>query len=52
MIIRPETPADYPTIRQILIDAFANHPYSRQTEHLTVDAFRAAFFVRMDPHER
>jgi len=33
MIIRPATPADYPAIRQILIDAFADHPYSHQTEH-------------------
>ncbi len=42
MIIRPETPADYPAIRQILIDAFANHPYSHQTEHLIVEALRSA----------
>ena len=41
MIIRPETPADRGSIRAILIAAFANHPYSRQTEHLIVEALRA-----------
>jgi putative acetyltransferase len=42
MIIRPEAPADYDAIRSILIAAFANHPYSRQTEHRIVEALRAA----------
>jgi putative acetyltransferase len=42
MIIRSETPADYKPISDIHIAAFANHPYSRQTEHLIVDALRAA----------
>jgi putative acetyltransferase len=34
-------PSDHETIRDILIAAFANHPYSHQTEHLIVDALRA-----------
>jgi putative acetyltransferase len=42
MKIRPETTADYPAIRKILIAAFANHPYSHQTEHLIVEALREA----------
>jgi putative acetyltransferase len=42
MIIRPETAADYVAIRNILIAAFANHPYSHQTEHLIVEALREA----------
>jgi len=41
MIIRPETPSDHDAIRQILIAAFANHPYSHQTEHLIVEGLRA-----------
>lgn len=41
MIIRPEVEADYPAIREILIAAFADHPYSHQTEHLIVEALRA-----------
>ncbi|MGE5611300.1 MAG: GNAT family N-acetyltransferase [Bacillota bacterium] len=42
MLIRSETPADYDAIRTILIAAFAHHPYSHQTEHLIVEALRAA----------
>ena len=42
MKIRPETVADFAAVRQILIEAFANHPYSQQTEHLIVEALRAA----------
>ena len=42
MVIRPETATDYAAIRNILIEAFANHPYSHQTEHLIVEALRAA----------
>src|SRR3972149_6525425 len=42
MIIRPETLGDHESIRSILIAAFANHPYSHQTEHLIVDALRDA----------
>lgn len=41
MIIRPETPDDYAVIREILIAAFADHPYSHQTEHLIVEGLRA-----------
>ncbi|OHB85303.1 MAG: GNAT family N-acetyltransferase [Planctomycetes bacterium RBG_16_64_12] len=41
MIIRPETLGDHDSIRNILIAAFANHPYSHQTEHLIVEALRA-----------
>jgi putative acetyltransferase len=41
VIIRPETPDDHDSIREILIAAFANHPYSHQTEHLIVEALRA-----------
>ncbi len=42
MIIRPETSNDYQAIREINIAAFADHPYSHQTEHLIVEALRAA----------
>ena len=41
MIIRPETPGDYDSIRGINIAAFANQPYSHQTEHLIVESLRA-----------
>jgi putative acetyltransferase len=41
MIIRPETPSDHDSIRQILIAAFADHPYSHQTEHLIIEGLRA-----------
>ena len=41
MTIRPETPHDYHAIENVHIAAFANHPYSRQTEHLIVNALRA-----------
>lgn len=40
MHIREETPADYDAIRGILIAAFADHPYSRQTEHRIVEGLR------------
>ena len=42
MIIRPETPQDYDAIQQINMDAFADHPFSHQTEHLIVTALRDA----------
>lgn len=42
MMIRPEWADDYDAIRRILIAAFADHPYSRATEHLIVDALRAS----------
>jgi putative acetyltransferase len=41
MRVRPETPDDYHVIRTILVAAFADHPYSHQTEHLIVEALRA-----------
>ena len=42
MIIRLETPRDVDSIRDITIAAFKDHPFSRQTEHLIVDALREA----------
>jgi putative acetyltransferase len=42
VLIRPETEADFPAIRRINVEAFADHPYSRHTEHRIVDALRAA----------
>lgn len=42
MIVRPEGPPDVESIRRVNILAFANHPFSRQTEHLIVEALRAA----------
>jgi putative acetyltransferase len=41
-VIRPETPADVDAISAVNLAAFAHRPYSRQTEHLIVDALRAA----------
>jgi predicted N-acetyltransferase YhbS len=41
VLIRPESRNDYDAIREILIAAFADHPYSHQTEHLIVEALRA-----------
>ena len=41
MTIRPEIPGDHDAIRQILIAAFADHPFSHQTEHLIVEGLRA-----------
>lgn len=42
MNIRPETAQDLDAIQQINIDAFADHPFSHQTEHLIVNALREA----------
>lgn len=42
MIIRTESTDDHGVIREILIAAFADHPYSKQTEHLVVEALRAS----------
>ncbi|MDR3641650.1 MAG: N-acetyltransferase [Humidesulfovibrio sp.] len=47
MIIRPETSEDYAAIRAINIAAFAVHPFSRQTEHLIVEALREAGALRL-----
>ena len=38
--IRPETARDVDDVRDINIDAFRDHPISRQTEHLIVEALR------------
>jgi putative acetyltransferase len=42
MLLRPETPADSAAIRAVNLAAFAVHPFSRQTEHLIVEALREA----------
>lgn len=41
ILIRPETAVDVDDIRTINIEAFRDHPASRQTEHLIVEALRA-----------
>jgi putative acetyltransferase len=41
MHVRPETTNDHAAVREIHIAAFANQPFSQQTEHLIVDALRA-----------
>jgi len=40
--IHPETPSEIDDIRRVNIEAFRDHPISRQTEHLIVDALRDA----------
>ena len=40
--IKKESREDYPQITELLIKAFATHPYSQQTEHLIVPALRQA----------
>jgi putative acetyltransferase len=42
MTIRPETPYDIAAIEKVHVAAFEHHPRSRQTEHLIVNALRAA----------
>jgi putative acetyltransferase len=42
VIVRPETDRDVDGIREVNIVAFQGHPYSQQTEHLIVEALRAA----------
>jgi putative acetyltransferase len=42
VIVRPETVRDLDGIREVNIAAFEGHPYSQQTEHLIVEALRAA----------
>jgi len=42
VIVRTETDRDREGIRQVNIAAFRGHPYSQQTEHLIVEALRAA----------
>lgn len=41
-MIRAETPRDYDAISQIHREAFADHPFSQQTEHLIVLELRRA----------
>ena len=41
-VIRPERPQDREAIRRVNVAAFADHQFSRQTEHLIVEALRAA----------
>lgn len=40
--IHPETASETDDIREINVEAFRDHPVSRQTEHLIVDALRDA----------
>jgi putative acetyltransferase len=42
VIVRPETDRDLDGIREVNIVAFEGDPYSQQTEHLIVEALRAA----------
>jgi putative acetyltransferase len=42
MYIRQETAGDLDAIRRINLEAFAQHPFSGQTEHLIVEALRAS----------
>jgi len=42
VIVRAETDRDIDGIREVNIAAFQCHPYSQQTEHLIVEALRAA----------
>lgn len=42
LLIRPESGGDVSGIREVNIEAFADHPISRQTEHLIVDELRSA----------
>jgi putative acetyltransferase len=42
VIVRPETNWDFDGIREVNIAAFRDHSYSQQTEHLIVEALRAA----------
>ena len=42
MIIRDEKDSDIAAISEVTRAAFKNHPHSHQTEHLIVDALRAA----------
>ncbi|MDP2400920.1 MAG: N-acetyltransferase [Actinomycetota bacterium] len=42
VLIRPESVVDISNIREVNVEAFADHPISRKTEHLIVDALRSA----------
>ncbi|MBN2822245.1 MAG: N-acetyltransferase [Coriobacteriia bacterium] len=41
-LVRPETASDIDAVRNVNVEAFREHPISRQTEHLIVDALRTA----------
>ena len=41
-IIRKENKNDISAIRQVTIEAFKDHPYSKQTEHMLVEKLREA----------
>lgn len=47
MPIRPEIQDDSAAIRDVHLAAFAHHPHSRQTEHLIVEALRAAHVLSL-----
>jgi putative acetyltransferase len=42
LVVRPETSRDFAAIREVNVEAFKDHPFSEQTEHLIVEALRAA----------
>lgn len=42
MLVRSERSADFDAVREVNVEAFRGHPFSRQTEHLIVEALRAA----------
>lgn len=42
VIVRPEAHGDLAAIREVNVVAFQGHPFSQQTEHLIVEALRAA----------
>jgi putative acetyltransferase len=42
MIIRKEKNTDFESISNVTIEAFKNHPISRQTEHFIINALRSA----------
>jgi hypothetical protein len=45
MLIRKEKERDHEGIRRVNFEAFAVHPYNRQTEHLLVGD--PAFYIRL-----
>ncbi len=46
MIIRKEKNTDFESITNVTIEAFKNHPISRQTEHFIINALRSADALR------
>jgi putative acetyltransferase len=47
VILRPETTRDLDGIREVNLVAFQGHPYNQQTEHLIVEALRAADALKL-----